>query len=76
MDSVSVAVLLDEAFRIVRNYPVAYHSRQYVLAEIARQMSSRHTVSLLPDKTLLIDGARVAVRRRGRDSIYEVRCWG
>ena len=74
IDSTKAVELMDEVFCIVRDYPVAYNSKGKVRDIVAKQMAERHKVSVLPSKTLLIDGAEIDIYRRGRDSIYEVRC--
>ena len=74
MDSNKVVELMDEVFCIVRDYPVAYNAKASVRKIIAEQMAERHEVSVLPSEALLIDGAEIDIYRRGRDSIYEVRC--
>ena len=74
MDSNKVVELMDEVFVIVRDYPIAYNAKSKVREIVAKQMAEKHNVSILPSKALLIDGCVINLYRRGRDSIYEIRC--
>ena len=74
MDSNKVVALMDEVFCIVRDYPIAYNAKSKVREIVAKQMAEKHNVSFLPSKALLIDGCVIDLYRRGKDSIYEIRC--
>lgn len=74
IDSTKAVELMDEVYYIIRDYPVAYNARKKVQDIVAKQMAEKHVVSVLSSKELLIDGAVISIYRRGRDSIYEVRC--